>query len=412
VCLCGAGAACTAGLECCGASCIDVETDENNCGECGNVCGTNSTCNAGRCECSSPTFANCDGDFTNGCEINVQTDSGNCGGCGTSCVDQNVASGSCSAGSCVISACTTLYDDCDRNPGNGCEVDLRQVSNCGSCGNVCMAMGANARCSVSGSTASCSYDACMGSRGDCDANVMNGCETDLRTSTPNCGGCGQSCLDDGNVASATCSSSSCNYTCTVPFADCTASPGCETNTQTSAQHCGGCGNSCLDDVGVDTATCSGGMCNYVCRFPNEDCTGAPGCETNTTTSVAHCGACMNDCRTHTQVMGATCSGSTCSYTCNPGFLDCTAAPGCETAVSVTNCGSCGNDCTDAGVDGATCSSGTCGITSCDAGLVNCDGMVSNGCEAMPTDMNCCGTNCPGAQMCQRRGNGAMPSMCM
>lgn len=42
-----ADASCAAGLVACGASCVDLQTDDGNCGACGLVCST--TCTAGRC---------------------------------------------------------------------------------------------------------------------------------------------------------------------------------------------------------------------------------------------------------------------------------------------------------------------------------------------------------------------------
>jgi len=41
----------------CGNSCVDVQSDNNNCGACGKVCGTGQTCSAGKCACASSTTA-------------------------------------------------------------------------------------------------------------------------------------------------------------------------------------------------------------------------------------------------------------------------------------------------------------------------------------------------------------------
>jgi hypothetical protein len=57
---------------CCNKQCIDVQTDNANCGWCGNVCeGAANTCTAGSCQCPPGT------DF--------QSDPNNCGGCGVKC---------------------------------------------------------------------------------------------------------------------------------------------------------------------------------------------------------------------------------------------------------------------------------------------------------------------------------------
>jgi hypothetical protein len=49
------------------------------------------------------------------------------------------ASAACRAGACER-LCTRGFGDCDRDPGNGCEVDLsRAVAHCGACGAACVA---------------------------------------------------------------------------------------------------------------------------------------------------------------------------------------------------------------------------------------------------------------------------------
>jgi len=35
----------------CDGSCVNTDTDENNCGSCGNVCATGATCTDGSCHC-------------------------------------------------------------------------------------------------------------------------------------------------------------------------------------------------------------------------------------------------------------------------------------------------------------------------------------------------------------------------
>ena len=54
----------------------------------------------------SPGYADCDGQPTNGCEINTQTDSSHCGGCNTAC-QLDHATPACQQGSCVVGSCET-----------------------------------------------------------------------------------------------------------------------------------------------------------------------------------------------------------------------------------------------------------------------------------------------------------------
>ena len=60
------------------------------------------------------------------------------GGCGSVCTLANAMS-DCLDGACAITACTGKFDDCDKKPENGCEVNLTSdAEHCGSCGNACI----------------------------------------------------------------------------------------------------------------------------------------------------------------------------------------------------------------------------------------------------------------------------------
>jgi hypothetical protein len=88
--------------KCCGASCVAVQSDNDNCGDCGNACGASLICLGGGCRCSSDgktgvvcgSGQSCCG--TNGCR-SLMSDINNCGMCNHGC-----ASGErCSGGRCV-----------------------------------------------------------------------------------------------------------------------------------------------------------------------------------------------------------------------------------------------------------------------------------------------------------------------
>jgi len=72
-------AACASGLAKCGTSCVDLSTDKNNCGLCGDVCANNQVCNSSMCACASGT-SDC-----NGTCADLQTANANCGTCGNAC---------------------------------------------------------------------------------------------------------------------------------------------------------------------------------------------------------------------------------------------------------------------------------------------------------------------------------------
>jgi hypothetical protein len=65
-------------------------------------------------------WAQCDGDFANGCEVNITSDPLNCGSCGNVCQFPHAAGG-CSNRQCTVAACEMGFRDCDGNPLNGCE---------------------------------------------------------------------------------------------------------------------------------------------------------------------------------------------------------------------------------------------------------------------------------------------------
>lgn len=88
-------------------------------------------------------------------------------------------------------ACPMGLGDCDGDPANGCEVDLRNnPDHCGGCGMACFRAPNIVRaCRSTG----CDPFRCASGRANCDGDMANGCETNLQTDTNNCGTCGQVC---------------------------------------------------------------------------------------------------------------------------------------------------------------------------------------------------------------------------
>ena len=134
-------------------------------------------------------FADCNGSSTDGCEINLMTSASNCGTCGNVCVVPN-GIGGCSGGNCFIGTCNPGFSNCDGQVSNGCEVNtLTSPNNCGSCGVVCNFPNAIAGCAAG----VCIIAACNTGYADCDGNVANGCEVNLNISSNNCVTCGVIC---------------------------------------------------------------------------------------------------------------------------------------------------------------------------------------------------------------------------
>ncbi|MDB4927814.1 MAG: hypothetical protein JWM10_298, partial [Myxococcaceae bacterium] len=115
---------------------------------------------------------------------------------------------------------------------------------------------------------------CMGNEcvAGCDATrgcvagqtCCNGGCVDIRANTGNCGGCGTTCML--NNATPACQVGVCAVSaCGAGFGDCDSAPanGCEVDTRTSLAHCGACGNACPSRAGA-TPTCAAGACGFTC----------------------------------------------------------------------------------------------------------------------------------------------------
>jgi hypothetical protein len=442
------------GLECCDGACVDVKTSADHCGKCGNACWSpgvaNSTCEAGACKltCGSgrgdcdllastgcetfldvdPTncgacgkiclfanadpkceagacgiqacksgYADCDGDPSNGCEVNLDDDPAHCGGCATTCTPKPNVEPTCVARACVGGPCKTGFADCDGDASNGCEVDLLgDAANCGSCGRACPSL---PWATTSCTGAACVIGGCSPGHDDCDHSVWSGCEADLATNVKNCGACGNVCPA---VAHGTpgCAGTKCGVgACDAGYADCDGDPsnGCEVNLANDPLNCAVCGNAC-PAVANGAPVCSGFSCGIgSCTSPYADCFGGStdGCETNLSSAVDHCGSCSKVCPAVANGTRA-CTGSACGIgACTTGYGNCdgSLANGCEVtfASDVHNCGSCGKDCPVPTNATAGCAAGTCTMAACLPGFSDCNGSATDGCERnTSTDPNNCG----------------------
>jgi hypothetical protein len=277
----------------------NVLTDDKNCGACGNVCATSSThpglnlvgrCIDGACELTCPVgFQDCNGLVDDGCESNSYTDLENCGGCGIVCPTLSNGTRACTGGKCA--------EDCLPPKvwcGTTC-VDLESnVQHCGQCARPCPPRTPPPGMVQVCQGGACGQFACAGLRGDCNNDIADGCEINTATDTNNCGGCGTKCApgqrcmiraDKGNVPMCSCD----------PHETFCGATTCA-DLLTDVTHCGACGNRCATGAHANTS-CVNGFCAVECSPGWGDCDGdsATGCETNLSLNPRHCGACGNQC---------------------------------------------------------------------------------------------------------------------
>ena len=102
---------CPPGQTLCGGVCSDILSDLYNCGGCGNDCTLASVnkngiglCKYGSCEFKcGEGFGDCNGDPSDGCEVNLSSDQSNCGACGHEC---DIYGGQpCIIGQCAVEPC-------------------------------------------------------------------------------------------------------------------------------------------------------------------------------------------------------------------------------------------------------------------------------------------------------------------
>ena len=231
----GPGGGCQNGQTTCGGACVDLKSDPNNCGDCGNACQSGEACSAGSCEggCSG-SLAQCGASC-----VDVQTSTSNCGSCGNICTVGDVCSQGKCQGSCVggTTQCAGTCVDTNTDPAN-----------CGTCGNIC---GAGEVCSAG----QCSVQ-CSGGLTTCDGKCV-----DTQADPNHCGACGNACaVGAGEV----CSLGQCSLQCLGGTENC--SNKC-VDTALDPANCGSCGNACAPG-----AFCSAGTCQQ-CNSATTDCDG-------------------------------------------------------------------------------------------------------------------------------------------
>jgi len=257
---------------------VEFRTDPHNWCSCGHWCQESDLCQRGLCvqECGQG-LSPCDG----WC-LNLNIDPENCGECDKQCASGKV----CTGGECASECDGTLVDcegtcaDLDSNPDH-----------CGECDNSCDM-----------------WSAC------CEGSCRS-----VKSDESNCGGCDAVCPIDQVCDHMVC------HPCEYPKMFCDGD--CH-DVMTCSDHCGNCETSCGEGQ-----TCENGECVAEnCTDPLENCSGQ--C-VNLMEDPEHCGICG-----HTCAAGQICLDGNCVFDeCPPGEKLC--GDGCvDTLNSPDHCGDC------------------------------------------------------------------------
>jgi len=220
--------------------------------------------------------------------------------------------------------------------------------------------------------------------GDCDDPPDGECETNLQTSGQHCAKCGHFC-DSGPHGDPICKAGSCTVTCDPGWTDCDGDPetGCEADLDSDVGNCGECFGACPVPANTQ-ALCVGGFCKKVCMGDWIECNGdaEDGCETDKSSDVLNCGQCENACQVGDKATPV-CTQGVCSIQCDLGYGNCDDDPstGCESefAVDPAHCGNCATLCKGATWADPACKNGQCAYT-CQLGFTDCNGQAFDGCE--------------------------------
>jgi hypothetical protein len=240
---------CDGGLEACGAICVSLKTDSENCGKCGAVCPAEQACVNGACSSACPSGNTlCGKDGGPSSCVNTKTDNENCGACGKVCASGQVCFGGACSGTCGDSQSGQTL--CGGDGGAPYCANLKtDRSNCGACGKTCSA----GQLCVNGICAGL----CDVNQSLCGADAGTPYCANLKSDNANCGSCGNACT--GPLSS--CIDGACTSLCTGNQKLCTGdggTPYCIAYLSDN-KNCGNCGTVCPSNKPV----CSGGTCTSV-----------------------------------------------------------------------------------------------------------------------------------------------------
>ena len=324
-------------------------------------------CPAGHTTCPGSQFL---------CDVDLLSDPQNCGECGNVCPTAGLnETYACVNGRCTMTCRVSDALDCDGVPDNGCETSPLNDDHCGACGNKCPA------------DKPCINRGLMDYACGCNAGELSCPDpsfpifpcVDPNDDDKHCGACNNACPPEGDGTKTAlpntyfgCVEAQCGeLKCSPGFADCdlVTENGCETPLVDN-DNCGACGNKCQDGQrcgqnlqGVVMCMCPAGQ-TFCGACVGESCFG--GCY-DLTSDKDNCGACGVRCSPGVQRGIEACVYGECQTSCHEGWDDCNGnrSDGCETHIASdpNNCGGCGIVCD--GIAGQACVDGQCMVEPCD-----------------------------------------------
>ena len=208
---------CPSGQTQCGSQCVDLNSDEANCGQCGRTCGSNEVCSGGACQVQClPGESNCSGQC-----VDTNSDPNNCGGCNVACGGDE----SCNNGVCESNNSCVPGTACDAD-GDGCTQDTCDFT--GTC--------------VVGPPVVCSGDGNSCTQAVCQSQGSNSFV------------CNNQTLPDGTACdnNGVCQNGSCQPSCPAGQTECNGN--C-VDLQNDVNNCGACGNACSEFMVCFFGTC-------------------------------------------------------------------------------------------------------------------------------------------------------------
>ena len=193
---------CAEGYQDCDGDCVDVRSNAQHCGQCGNACEDDDFCVDGSCEAECPEeLDECDGQC-----VDTDSDADHCGGCGEGCDEVEGGQAQCDGGECSYSCDSDDHDPCELSAASdGSEgADTKRVcvdtdasiDHCGECNNECeLVEGGESEC-IGGS---CEQSCAIADQTPCQLSVQPRYEcVDIGSDIDHCSECGDAC-DEGEI---------------------------------------------------------------------------------------------------------------------------------------------------------------------------------------------------------------------